>query len=282
MNALFGALPRACLRVSVFAATVALFSGAPARGAGAAAPAPVTGYADVLRSFNARLSPAQSTDMAAHVLLLSSYYGLDPRLLVAIVGVESSWRSGAVSSAGAQGLGQLMPATAGGLGVLTFDAYENLDGTARYLRRMMQLYPGLSADARLTRAIASYNAGPQAVARAGGVPPFAETRAYVDRVLALWHRLQLRLPGLALSPPPALARAPARAPARPPARPRPHAPLLPAPPDSVADFTTLDLQSVQAVELAAAEQRKTPEPRGFHRWLMRAFGPPRPAGQTRL
>ena len=83
-------------------------------------------YADVLRGFNARFSAAQSRDVADHVLLLSSYYSLDPLLLVAIVGIESGWKADAVSPAGAQGLGQLMPATADGLSVRAFAAYENL------------------------------------------------------------------------------------------------------------------------------------------------------------
>src|ERR1700689_5344168 len=116
MARLSGASRQAVLCVSAFAAALAFAPAAPACAQAETNAAPIVRYAGVLRSFNPQLSLAQSKDIATHVLLLSSYYSLDPRLLVAIVGVESSWRSRAVSSAGAQGLGQLMPATAGVLG----------------------------------------------------------------------------------------------------------------------------------------------------------------------
>lgn len=154
----------------------------------------ISRYADVLRSFNPGFSAARSRDMAEHVLLLSSYYSLDARLLVAIVGAESSWNPLAVSPVGAQGLGQLMPGTADGLGVLSFEAYENLDGTARYLRRLIRKYSGLRQETRYSLALAGYNAGPAAVARYGGIPPYSETREYVVRVMGLWHKLTATLP----------------------------------------------------------------------------------------
>jgi hypothetical protein len=151
-------------------------------------------YGVVLRSFNATLSPLVATDMAQHVLLLASYYNLDPRLLVAIVGVESGWHVHAVSASGAQGLGQLMPSTADGLSVQALEKYENLDGTARYIRRLLNTYASLPTERRYSLALAGYNAGPDAVRRYGGVPPYAETQAYVQQVLGLWHRLRAKLP----------------------------------------------------------------------------------------
>ena len=268
MTVLTSALRRASLLVSAFGTLLALLVVAAPTSAETAVATPLVQYSDVLRTFNPQLSLTQSKDVATHVLLLSSYYGLDPRLLVAIVGVESSWRSGAVSSAGAQGLGQLMPATAGVLNVLAFDTYENLDGTARYLRRMMQQYAGLPAATRDVRAIASYNAGPAAVARAGGIPPFAETRAYVTRVMGLWHRLQAQLPGSA--PLLALTHATTLKPiviAHAHTRPRTRAPY-----DSVADFTQLDLRSMRTLALAQPDPPKRREPRGLRRWFLRAFG----------
>ena len=158
----------------------------------------VNRYADVLRTFNPSFSPSKADDMATHVLLLASYYNLDPRLLVAIVGVESSWHTSAVSPAGARGLGQLMPGTAEALSVQSFEAYENLDGTARYLRRLLNKYWKLKPSTRYSLAIAGYNAGPEAVRRFGGVPPYAQTKAYVRNVIGLWHRLQGSLPRYAL------------------------------------------------------------------------------------
>ena len=158
--------------------------------------ASVSGYAAVLRSFNPGLSSAQAQDIAEHVLLLSSYYSLDPRLLVAIVAAESGWHADAVSPTGALGLGQLMPSTANALAVQPFEKYENLDGTARYLRRLLKRYANLPVPIRYERALAGYNAGPEAVARYGGVPPYAQTRAYVVRVMTLWRQVDAMLANL--------------------------------------------------------------------------------------
>jgi soluble lytic murein transglycosylase-like protein len=107
-------------------------------------------------------------------------YGLDPALLAALTRAESNFNPRAVSHAGAQGLTQLMPATARGLGVTDpFDPAQNLDGGARFLSDMLRRYHG---DANL--AIAAYNAGPGAVDRYGGIPPYAETQRHVAKVQA--------------------------------------------------------------------------------------------------
>src|SRR5439155_3382623 len=99
-------------------------------------------------------------------------HGLDPALVMAVVGVESGFQTEAVSAKGAQGLMQLMPATARDLGVTNpFDPVANLDGGSRYLSALVARYDG-----DLTKALAAYNAGMGAVARHGGMPPYAETR----------------------------------------------------------------------------------------------------------
>jgi hypothetical protein len=153
-----------------------------------AALAPVVArYSSALASVNAPLSPSARENMAERLLLLSSYYQIDPRLLLAIVTVESSWHAGAVSPVGALGYGQLMPATAAHLQVQALEPYENLDGTARYLRRLMMHFASADPTTRVQLAIASYNAGPNAVDHYGGVPPYAQTRLYVHRVLAQWQ-----------------------------------------------------------------------------------------------
>ncbi len=109
--------------------------------------------------------------------------GVAPPLLLALVAVESGGDARAVSPKGAQGLGQLMPATAARFGVADpFDPAQNLRGAAAYLDALLRRYGG---DAVL--ALAAYNAGEGAVARHRGVPPFPETRAYVPRVLAHWR-----------------------------------------------------------------------------------------------
>lgn len=157
-------------------------AGAQTQGASIGVPL-VARYADALGTANARLPRAVRRELAERVLLLSSYYKLDPYLLGALVSVESAWRSRAVSPVGAIGFGQLMPGTAAALDVDAFEPYENLDGTARYLRRMLNRFAGRDLQTRMQLALASYNAGPAAVSRYHGVPPYRETRAYVSSVL---------------------------------------------------------------------------------------------------
>jgi cell wall-associated NlpC family hydrolase len=128
-----------------------------------------TSWADRLPAAGKRFAGA--IDQAAQAA------GVDPKLLAALTWTESGFNPGAQSSAGALGLTQLMPATASGLGVDPADPAQNLLGGARYLASQLQRF------GRLDHALAAYNAGPSAVARAGGVPSYPETQAYVARVL---------------------------------------------------------------------------------------------------
>ncbi|MBN8189892.1 lytic transglycosylase domain-containing protein [Salipiger thiooxidans] len=98
--------------------------------------------------------------------------------------IESAYNPRAVSRVGAIGLGQLMPSTARALGVDPYNWRENLDGSARYLALMLAEF----GDVRL--ALAAYNAGPDAVREHGGIPPFQETQSHVQRVLAVFNRLE--------------------------------------------------------------------------------------------
>ena len=114
-------------------------------------------------------------------------YGVDPRLLDAVIQTESGYRTDVTSSAGAVGLMQLMPGTARRYGVTTrFDPVQNVIAGTRYLRDLLREFDMVSA-------LAAYNAGEGAVRRHQGVPPYPETRAYVRRVLDRYARL-LRLP----------------------------------------------------------------------------------------
>lgn len=111
----------------------------------------------------------------------AAMYDLDTRLLRAVVRLESGFDALAVSSAGAQGLMQLMPALAEELGVADpFDPRENIFGGARYLKALL-----LEHDGNETLALASYNAGPGVVAQYQGVPPYPETQQYV-RTITGW------------------------------------------------------------------------------------------------
>ncbi|MGY1748508.1 NlpC/P60 family protein [Modestobacter sp. SYSU DS0511] len=105
-----------------------------------------------------------------------SRHGVDPAVLAAMAKTESNFNTAAVSPAGAQGLMQFMPATARGLGVDPGDPASAIDGAARYLASLTQQFGSTEL------ALAAYNAGPGAVQRAGGVPPYAETRSYVQKV----------------------------------------------------------------------------------------------------
>ena len=104
---------------------------------------------------------------------------LDPHLVKAVIRQESNFNARDISRAGAQGLMQLMPGTARALGVgNSFDPYQNVHGGAKYLKLMLDLFDG-----DLTRALAAYNAGPNAVIKYGQIPPYKETRHYVRQVL---------------------------------------------------------------------------------------------------
>lgn len=113
---------------------------------------------------------------------ISSRYGIDPKLVVSVIEVESGFNPRAVSPKGAQGLMQLMPETAKMLGVTdSFDPDQNLRGGIRYLSYLHDLF-----DQDLSLALAAYNSGEGRVMRLGRVPRISETRTYVDRVTRLY------------------------------------------------------------------------------------------------
>jgi soluble lytic murein transglycosylase-like protein len=116
----------------------------------------------------------------AEITAAAKKHGLDPALLAGLVKQESGFNPNAGSPAGARGLTQLMPGTAAGLGVTNvLDPVQSLEGGAKYLRQQLDAFGG-----DVTRALAAYNAGPGAVQRYGGVPPYAETQNYVRAVQA--------------------------------------------------------------------------------------------------
>lgn len=104
-------------------------------------------------------------------------YGIPSDIFLRQIGAESSWNPNALSGAGAQGLGQLMPGTAAELGVDPSDPLQNLDGAARYLKQQYDQFGDWGT------ALAAYNAGPGNVRKHGGIPPFAETQDYVAKIM---------------------------------------------------------------------------------------------------
>ena len=131
----------------------------------------------------AEVSQTTGLDAGYHDVIAASAkkYNIDPALVSAVAEVESGFHQDAVSDAGAVGIMQLMPDTAASLGINPYDANQNIDGGAKYLSQLLQTFGG-----DIRKAVAAYNAGPQAVRDHGGVPPYGETEAYVDSVLDLY------------------------------------------------------------------------------------------------
>jgi soluble lytic murein transglycosylase-like protein len=162
--------------------------------------APATSFASQLAAATAATTPApiaagvagDTTQYDALIQASAARNGVDPALLKALIRAESNFDPNAGSPAGAQGLTQLMPGTAAGLGVTdVHDPAQAIEGGAKYLRSQLDAFGGDE-----TKALAAYNAGPGAVTRYGGVPPYAETQQYVQRVLgyAAGYRSTLTTP----------------------------------------------------------------------------------------
>ena len=129
---------------------------------------------------------APGSTLAAQITSAANQAGIDPNLLAAVVQQESGGNPWALSPTGAQGLTQLEPGTAAAYGVSNpWDPMQNLLGGAKYLRDLLNQFAGNSS-----LAIAAYNAGPAAVTQYGGIPPYAETQAYVPAVQSLQSQYQ--------------------------------------------------------------------------------------------
>jgi len=160
---------------------------------------PAGGYVDVpsadIESFepappdpaDASTAASKPMDLESIVTAASNQHQVDADFIASVIHAESANNPWAVSRKGAQGLMQLMPGTAGQLGVKdSFDPADNVDGGVRYLRELLLLYNN-----DMIKALAAYNAGPQRVQQYKGVPPYRETRDYVARVITDYNRKKL-------------------------------------------------------------------------------------------
>ncbi|HEX4691521.1 MAG TPA: lytic transglycosylase domain-containing protein [Solirubrobacteraceae bacterium] len=169
---------------TAFAEQLAGASATPAATSDAAGPVAATaadwGASSVSATSATGGSLPASVPYHDEIVAAAKRHGLDPALLAGLIRQESGFNPNAGSSAGAQGLAQLMPATARGLGVTDpLDPAQSIEGGAKYLAAQMQRFGG-----DVPRALAAYNAGPGAVERFGGVPPYTETQNYVRSVQA--------------------------------------------------------------------------------------------------
>ena len=155
-----------------------------------ATPPQTAGGGATSKADTAKMTPAEastqlsstSNETTRFIREAAAKYGLDSRLVAAVAEAESSGNQSEVSDAGAVGVMQLMPDTAAALGVNPYDEKQNIEGGAHYLKQMLDTFGG-----DMKKAIAAYNAGPQAVKDYGGVPPYAETQNYVNKVLDLYR-----------------------------------------------------------------------------------------------
>lgn len=127
-----------------------------------------------------------------HLHDAANQHGLPPEILFSVAKIESAFQTNALSPKGAIGVMQLMPGTARALNVNPHDPRENIEGGARLLRDLLLQYERYPD--QVYRALSAYNAGPGAVQKYNGIPPFRETQAYVEKVLNEYHRLKARKP----------------------------------------------------------------------------------------
>ncbi len=141
-------------------------------------------YRRAIASFNPNLTNQQVESITKSILAYSEKYSVDPRLIIALIIAESGFRPNATSRCGAMGLCQLMPSTARGLGVSNaYDPQQNIEASIKLVRGHLDKFGNISL------ALSAYNAGPGAVRRHGGVPPYRETQNYIRKIAKIYKTL---------------------------------------------------------------------------------------------
>ena len=140
-----------------------------------------------ISSENSSLSYAEASNLSKTVIYYSYQYNVDPLVTASLISAESHFHQSSKSSVGAIGLGQIMPDTAVALGVNPYDATENIEGTCSYLSTQIKNFSNSQYPVEF--ALAAYNAGPGAVQKYGGIPPYSETQNYVSNIRSKYFSL---------------------------------------------------------------------------------------------
>lgn len=178
-----------CIAIAATVAALGLRA-EPARAGATTSAQAMSAYESAIRYFNPGIGESDARRIVTAIISDAYDQGVDPRLVVAIIATESSFDKTARSSAGAMGLGQLMPETAAGADVSDADDIDqNVRGTVLTLKGNLEHYASLDPQHKFVYAIAAYNAGTGAVDEYHGVPPYDETIRYVWKVVVLWRRL---------------------------------------------------------------------------------------------
>ena len=151
----------------------------------------IEAYKRHIKFYNPSIADATAERIAKAIIYYSYKNGIeDDRFVAAVITIESMFNPYAVSRAGAMGLGQLMPGTANDLAVRNpYSIEENVAGSCRYLKQQLDRFRHHSRQRQYELALAAYNAGPGAVQRWGGIPPYRETQAYVVDVINVWRQI---------------------------------------------------------------------------------------------
>ena len=187
------AMTLAILSISTF--SLGVVNGSQAEASQTQVPTPViqTILNNYIASENTSLSAEERQYMTDNIIYYSYQYGVDPLVMASLFSQESNFHQSSHSSAGAIGLGQIMPSTAVALGVNPYDLKENIEGACSYLSTQIKNFS--NEEYPVEMALAAYNAGPNAVRKYGGIPPYSETQHYVKNIRSKYFNLYNQMLG---------------------------------------------------------------------------------------